>query len=176
MRLLLVVLALAACHKPPSLDPAHLPPEARGLMPGVSDLAAVTAALPGAEVVKDKRLGGTVRAELSGKPAIRVRLEAEKMTVWLIDVDGAPRVARITSSQVADACKGALAALAGHADEGTCRTTNRKFDHDEHELCAATPDGGHKVSIECTERSHQLSLTLDSGFSDEGISELVDTN
>jgi hypothetical protein len=141
-------------------------------MPGVSDLDAVTAAFPGAEVVKDQRLGGAARAELSGKPGIRVRLEAEHLTVWLSDVGGTPRVAHV-AARVQDACKGALAALGDHAESGSCRTTNRKFQHDEHVFCAATPDGGHKISIECDERSSELTLTLDTGFTDEGRSELV---
>jgi hypothetical protein len=169
---LVLVGTLGACHKPPALDAAHLPPELHGLMPGVSDLAAVSGALPGAEVKKDKRLGGEGRVELSEKPAIRAHVEAEKLNVWLVDLDGAPRVARVTT-QVQDACKGALAALGGRAESGTCQTTNRKFEHDVHELCASTPDGAHKISIECEERSGELRMTLDVAHTDQGISELM---
>jgi len=164
MRWLALLALLAGCGGKKAsarLDPARLPPQARGLIPGLSTEADVTKVAPGAVITRDKTLGGPATLEVEvgdALPGVRILDEPARFEAWFTKVDGELRVSSLRM-HVDDHCAEALQILS-YAVEGTCRKTNRRYKKEEHQLCAATPDGKHMIGIECLEHGGELSMWL----------------
>lgn len=130
----------------PRLDPAALPSELRGLVPGVSGEREVMAAWPDATSVRDRAFGGTGVVARQGWPAIVVEHAASRAQVDLIERDGAVRIVRL-KVPVARACADVFAAFGAGLRPGPCG--NRVPDDGEHVACTSTPDGRHTVGVTC---------------------------
>ena len=93
------LIAVAACapgaDDQPRLDPARLPRELRGVVPGVTTEAELGDALPDATAVRDLRYGGRMHVVMSGEPAIQVQSVAGGLEAWMILIDREVRVASL---------------------------------------------------------------------------------
>jgi hypothetical protein len=156
----IAILATVACGGGggSKLDAAHLPAEALGLVPGAATEAAAIAAIPGAKVDRDRRLGGDKDVELSEQPALAVRSPDEKTEAWLVKLGGELRLASLRVPLARD-CAAVAAAFGDHATNGYCGFSNRRLDPGERQLCAESPDG-RKIWITCHDR-RSLSFWLE---------------
>jgi hypothetical protein len=149
MKRYLVIAALAACGKSsgsgdrPKLT--QMPPGADGLVIGASTEAQVTAKLAGAEISKDRSLGGDMIVEYNEHKAVVVRLEKTTATLWK-DAGGTLRLMKLEMH--ADGLCDWATKTATAMNAGGCGG-NRKMDPGEHQWCVASSDGALEVVIDC---------------------------
>ncbi len=150
MKRMLVIAMLAACGKSggggvdrPKLT--QMPPGADGLVIGASTEAQVTAKFPGAEISKDKSLGGDMVAEYNEHKAEYVRLGKTTATLWK-DTGGTLRLMKLR--MYADGLCAWATKTATAMNAGGC-AGNRKMDPGEHQWCVASSDGALPLVLDC---------------------------
>ncbi|MBX7080039.1 MAG: hypothetical protein K1X88_12665 [Nannocystaceae bacterium] len=149
--------AASATVYEPALTKELVPAIAKGLVLGSATRKELEAALPVAEAVIDKRLGGNAKVEYNDAPAIQLSLAKSdaiaRGTAWLVrDAGGEDRLARLelvtTQLGVCDWVRDHI----GKLDGATKRPgSNRKFGAEGKLLSytGGTADRSQPVGIEC---------------------------
>ena len=158
-RLVWIAIAIAACGKAgerPKLT--QMPPGAETLVIGASTEAQVAAKLPGAEISKDKSLGGgDMVVEYNDHKAEYMRSGKTTATLWK-DSGGTLRLMRLV--MYGDGLCDWATRTATAMNAGGC-AGNRKMDPGESQWCVASSDGASTVVVDCESRvegGNQLDL------------------
>lgn len=138
---------LAACgsaSQESAPAPVVMPPEAAGLVPGVSSEADVVAAWPGATVKRDKKFGGDGIVGYGGHEGVVIEGVGKRAS--LIELGGALRVV-VLEVPIARTCAEVMPALAPRKKFGPCG--NRVADPEELATCTRTADGKRPMEVSC---------------------------
>lgn len=144
----------AATKYEPMMTKELVPPAAKALALGVATEKDVIAAFGAGEVVKDEALGGAVKVEYGGKPAVMIELAAKDEVVsgeaWLMG-EGEPTLARLELVlKTTDTCKWVedhVGKLAGAKERPGGGLVRRKYGPGEY--TAGSADGTIPVGIDC---------------------------
>ncbi len=149
----LSLLALVAACGPriddqPRLDPARLPRELRGIVPGVTNEVALGQVLPDATATRDVSYGGARRVVLSSEPAIQVQSVAVGLEAWLIRIDGDVRIASMFV-RVERRCSAIARDFGAQLRPGACVESGVPQRPGQHDYCTHTPDGRWAIDVSC---------------------------
>ena len=146
------LIVLAACapraDDQPRLDPARLPRELRGVVPGVTTEAELGDALPDATATRDLRYGGRMHVVMSGEPAIQVQSAEVGLEAWLIRVDREVRVVSLFV-RIERPCAAVVRGFGDRLRADACVESGAPRRPNQHDYCTHTPDGRYAIDLAC---------------------------